>query len=66
MGDYFSKFFDASDLTEIRQRIVLNEFAPKSCVIDEFGQVLNAAPDMKKYLSLGGRGLSQRHRQDGC
>ncbi len=45
---------DAStDLTEIRQRIVLDEFAPKACVINESGQVVNAAPNMQKYLSLG-------------
>ncbi len=45
---------DAStDLTEIRQRIVLDEFAPKACVIDASGQVVNAAPNMQKYLSLG-------------
>ncbi len=43
----------STDVTEIRQRIVLDEFAPKSCVIDESGQVINSAPNMQKYLSLG-------------
>ncbi|QEG38371.1 chemotaxis protein CheB [Roseimaritima ulvae] len=41
------------DLTEIRQRIVLDEFAPKSCVINESGKVLNAAANMHKYLTIG-------------
>ena len=41
-----------TDMTDIRQRIVLDEFAPKSCVSNASGQVLNAAADMHKYLSL--------------
>ncbi|HQX48909.1 MAG TPA: PAS domain S-box protein [Planctomycetaceae bacterium] len=41
------------DLTAMRQRIVLDEFSPKSCVIDENGQILNAAANMQKYLALG-------------
>ncbi|MCO8121676.1 PAS domain S-box protein [Stieleria sp. TO1_6] len=41
------------DLTAMRQRILLDEFAPKSCVIDESGKVLNAAADMQKFLTLG-------------
>ncbi|WP_299467694.1 PAS domain S-box protein [uncultured Gimesia sp.] len=40
------------DLTNIRQRILLDEFSPKSCVIDESGQILNAAANMQKYLTL--------------
>ncbi len=43
----------AVDLTDLRQRIVLDEFAPKSCLIDESGKVLNASANMHKYLSLG-------------
>ncbi|MAX38910.1 PAS domain S-box protein [Gimesia sp.] len=41
------------DLRNLRQRILLDEFAPKSCVIDESGQILNADADMEKYLTLG-------------
>tara|TARA_R110002111_G_scaffold247140_5_gene310247 strand:+ start:58787 stop:65749 length:6963 start_codon:yes stop_codon:yes gene_type:complete len=40
------------DLSNIRQRILLDEFSPKSCVIDESGQILNAAANMQKYLAL--------------
>lgn len=40
------------DLSHIRQRILLDEFSPKSCVIDESGQILNSAANMQKYLSL--------------
>ncbi len=43
-----------TDLTSMRQRILLDEFAPKSCVIDADGQVLNSDADMNKYLSVGG------------
>lgn len=43
-----------ADLTEMRQRITLDEFAPKSVVIDENGQILNASPDMQKYLTVNG------------
>ncbi|KAA5541356.1 PAS domain-containing protein [Roseiconus nitratireducens] len=43
---------DATDLTEIRQKIVLDEFAPKSVVVDESGQVLNASANMQKYLTV--------------
>lgn len=41
------------DLRNLRQRILLDEFAPKSCVIDESGQILNADADMEKFLTLG-------------
>ncbi len=41
------------DLTAMRQRIVLDEFSPKSCVINGTGQILNAAANMQKYLALG-------------
>ncbi|MDZ4850242.1 MAG: PAS domain S-box protein [Pirellulaceae bacterium] len=40
------------DLTAMRQRIVLDEFAPRTCVIDETGRVLNASANIQKYLSL--------------
>ena len=43
-----------TDLTEMRQRITLDEFAPKSVVIDEDCQILNASADMQKYLTVSG------------
>lgn len=43
-----------TDLNEIRQRITLDEFSPKSVVIDEHGQILNASPDMQTYLTVSG------------
>tara|TARA_R110002073_G_scaffold149182_2_gene302663 strand:- start:2886 stop:11477 length:8592 start_codon:yes stop_codon:yes gene_type:complete len=40
------------DLTDMMQRIVLDEFTPKTAVIDESGQVLTSSPNIKKYLNL--------------
>lgn len=45
---------ESTDLTEIRQKITLDEFAPKSVVIDESGQILNASADMQRYLTVSG------------
>ncbi|MEZ5512609.1 MAG: CheR family methyltransferase [Steroidobacteraceae bacterium] len=44
---------DSADLTLLAQRIVLDEFAPKSVVVDEDGHVLCASADMHKYLVVG-------------
>jgi len=41
------------DLLQIMQRIVLDEFAPKSVVVDDEGQILCASADMQKYLTVG-------------
>lgn len=38
------------ELTALRQRILLDEFAPKSCVVDDSGQVLDASAGLEKYL----------------
>ncbi|TWT57129.1 Chemotaxis protein methyltransferase Cher2 [Thalassoglobus neptunius] len=40
------------DLTEMAQRIVLDEFAPKYAVIDEYGQILNHSADLEKYVKF--------------
>ncbi|TWU22327.1 Autoinducer 2 sensor kinase/phosphatase LuxQ [Novipirellula galeiformis] len=40
------------DLTEMMQRIALDEFTPKTAVINESGQVLTSSPNIKKYLNL--------------
>jgi len=45
---------EAVDLGIIRQRILLDEFAPKAVVIDQSGQVLNASDGIGKYLSVSG------------
>ncbi len=42
----------STDLTAMRQRILLDEFSPKSCIIDENMQVLDAAANLEKYLSI--------------
>ncbi|MCA9135386.1 MAG: PAS domain S-box protein, partial [Planctomycetales bacterium] len=42
------------DLSQIRQRILLDEFAPKAVVIDQTGQVLNASDGISKYLAVSG------------
>ncbi len=43
----------AIDLTDLRQRIVLDEFAPRSCIIDAHGKVLDASANLHKYLGVG-------------
>ncbi|QDV26501.1 PAS domain S-box protein [Aureliella helgolandensis] len=44
----------ATDLNGIRQRILLDEFAPKAVIIDQSGQILNASNGIEKYLSISG------------
>ncbi len=44
---------DKHDVVQIMQRIVLDEFAPKSVVVDESGQVVCASGETNKYLSIG-------------
>ncbi len=41
------------DLMQVMQRIVLDEFAPKSVIIEEDGKILCASADMQKYLTVG-------------
>lgn len=43
-----------TDLNGIRQRILLDEFAPKAVIIDQAGQILNASEGVEKYLSISG------------
>lgn len=43
-----------TDLSEMRLRITLDEFSPKSVVINEDAQILNASADMQKYLTVSG------------
>ncbi len=38
---------------QVMQRIVLDEFAPKSVIIEEDGKILCASADMHKYLTVG-------------
>tara|TARA_R110002072_G_scaffold13163_2_gene55593 strand:- start:3446 stop:9706 length:6261 start_codon:yes stop_codon:yes gene_type:complete len=44
---------DKTDVVQIMQRIVLDEFAPKSVVVDEDGQVICSSAETNKYLSIG-------------
>ncbi|WP_197454706.1 PAS domain S-box protein [Stieleria varia] len=44
---------ETEDLMQIMQRIVLDEFAPKSVIVDEDGKILCASADMHKYLTVG-------------
>ncbi len=48
---------DKSDILQIMQRIILDEFAPKSVVVDEDGQVVCASAETNKYLSIGEGGF---------
>ncbi len=41
------------DLMQVMQRIVLDEFAPKSVIVEEDGKILCASADMHKYLTVG-------------
>ncbi len=41
------------DLMQVMQRIVLDEFAPRSVIVEEDGKILCASADMHKYLTVG-------------
>ena len=40
------------DLSEYRQKIVLDEFAPQSVIVDESGQIINGSENLQKYLRV--------------
>ena len=40
------------DLHQLMQRILLDEFAPKSVLVTEEGQILSASGDMERYLTV--------------
>ncbi|QDV71213.1 Autoinducer 2 sensor kinase/phosphatase LuxQ [Rosistilla carotiformis] len=42
------------DLTEMMQKIALDEFTPKTAVIDASGNVLTSSSNISKYLSFAG------------
>ncbi|MGB7347222.1 MAG: PAS domain S-box protein [Pirellulaceae bacterium] len=44
---------DKTDVVQVMQRIILDEFAPKSVVVDEEGQVICSSGETNKYLSTG-------------
>lgn len=44
---------DKTDAVQIMQRIILDEFAPKSVVVDEHGKIICSSADTTKYLSIG-------------
>lgn len=44
---------DHSDVVQIMQRIILDEFAPKCVVVDENGKILCSSAGTEKYLSIG-------------
>ncbi|MCA9160683.1 MAG: hypothetical protein KDA72_20270, partial [Planctomycetales bacterium] len=44
---------DKTDIVQIMQRIVLDEFAPKTVVVDEAGQIVCSSAETEKYLSIG-------------
>jgi two-component system CheB/CheR fusion protein len=46
---------DKTDVVQIMQRIILDEFAPKSVVVDEEGQLICSSGETNKYLSTGER-----------
>lgn len=44
---------DKTDIVQVMQRIILDEFAPKSVVVDEDGQVICTSGETNQYLSTG-------------
>ena len=42
-----------TDIVQVMQRIVLDEFAPKVVVIDEEGQIICSSAETNKYLTIG-------------
>lgn len=44
---------EQSDVVQIMQRIILDEFAPKCVVIDEDGQVICSSAETNKFLTIG-------------
>ena len=44
---------DRTELVQIMQRIVLDEFSPKCVVVDENAKILCSSADTQKYLSIG-------------
>jgi two-component system CheB/CheR fusion protein len=40
------------DLHQLMQRILLDEFAPKSVIVTEEGQILSASGEMERYLTV--------------
>lgn len=44
---------DKTDVVQIMQRIILDEFSPKSVVVDEDGKIICSSSDTRKYLSIG-------------
>jgi PAS domain S-box-containing protein len=49
-----------SDVMQLMQRIVLDEFAPKAVIVDEEGRVVCSSADMHRYLTLTSGGF-QNH-----
>ena len=37
---------------EIRQRVLIEDFLPRSCIVDASGKILNASAHIEKYLTL--------------
>lgn len=44
---------DTTDVVQIMQRIILDEFAPKCVVVDDAGKILCSSADTHKYISIG-------------
>ena len=44
---------DRTELVQIMQRIVLDEFSPKCVVVDDNAKILCSSADTQKYLSIG-------------
>jgi PAS domain S-box-containing protein len=51
-SDSVSSMTPEVDLTAIRQRIVLDEFSPKSMVVDGAGRILNVSANMDRFLVI--------------
>ena len=43
---------DVVNWNDLRQQVLLEDFLPRSCIVDVSGKILNASASMEKYLTL--------------
>jgi two-component system CheB/CheR fusion protein len=43
---------EVTNWNELRQQVLLEDFSPKSCIVDAAGKILNASANIEKYLKL--------------
>lgn len=43
---------DAINWSELRKQVLLDDFLPRSCIVDAAGKILNASANIEKYLTI--------------